>query len=247
MVKMSVVGASSVIALGLLAEAAAAQPNRVVAQLEAGRPAIGTFTRGAPDLDFVVIDAQYGDFELDAIAGRLQGLKDDGGATGALPVVRIPLSAVEAPESVVGDLIDLGVAGIMFPDIETPAQAARAIASMRDASTAGVWPEASSGRLLAMVQIESAAGIEQLDAVLDVPGIGVIFLGPTDLATSIGADGPDAPEVEALVQQALAVCVRRDVACGYPIVARSAEDAERQRDRRLGEGFKVLAVMTVPR
>ena len=205
---------------------------------------MGTFTRGAPNLDFVVIDAQYGDFDPDAIGERLRSLSSE---SEALPVVRIPLSAVDAPESVVGELIDLGVPGIMFPDIETPAQAVRAISSMRDASTAGVWPQAESGRLLAMVQIESTAGIDQLDAVLDVPGIGVIFLGPTDLAESIGAGGPDAPEVEALVQRALAVCVRRDVACGYPIVARSAGDAEKQRNRRLEEGFKVLAVMIVPR
>ena len=40
-----------------------------------------------------------------------------------------------------------------------------------------------------MIQIESLAGIEQLDEILDVPGIGVIFLGPTDPATSTGEEG----------------------------------------------------------
>ena len=250
MVRKSVAASVVAIAVGL-GVVSHAQPvaveNRVAARRDAGQPAIGTFTQGAPNLDFVVIDAQYGDFDLDAIEGRLQALKADRSGSSALPVVRIPLSAVEAPEAVVGALIELGVPGIMFPDIETPAQAVRAIASLRDASEAGVWPEAPSGQLLAMVQIESTVGIDQLDAVLDVPGIGVIFLGPTALAGAIGADGPDAPEVEVLVQQALAVCVRREVACGYPIVARSAADAEQQRERRLGEGFKVLAVMTVSR
>ena len=91
------------------------------------------------------------------------------------------------------------------------------------------------------------AGIEHLDEILDVPGIGVIFLGPTDLASSAGEDGPNAPRVDALVQQVLEVCLQRNIPCGYPIVARTRADAERETARRLGEGFKVLAVMTTGR
>ncbi len=98
-----------------------------------------------------------------------------------------------------------------------------------------------------MLQIESLVAIERLDDIQDVPGIGVIFLGPTDLATSIGADGPDAPQVEALVQNVLATCLARNVPCGYPIVARTPEDAERETARRVREGFAVLAVMTTAR
>ena len=75
----------------------------------------------------------------------------------------------------------------------------------------------------------------------------MVFLGSTDLATSTGEEGPNARRVEALVQQVLEVCVARGVPCGYPIVARSHEDAERETARRLAEGFKVLAVMTITR
>ncbi len=90
-------------------------------------------------------------------------------------------------------------------------------------------------------------GIQNLDEILDVPGIGVIFLGPTDLATSAGEDGPNAPRVDALVHQVLEACLARNIPCGYPIVARTPEDAERETARRLAEGFKVLAVMTTAR
>ena len=98
-----------------------------------------------------------------------------------------------------------------------------------------------------MLQIESLTGIENLDEILDVPGIGVIFLGPTDLAESAGEDGPNSPGVEALVQEVLQVCLVNDVPCGYPIVASTDEAAERETERRLSEGFIVLAVMTVAR
>ena len=78
-------------------------------------------------------------------------------------------------------------------------------------------------------------------------GVGAIFLGPTDLANAIGAEGPNAPQVEVLVQQVLGACLAAGVPCGYPIVAASPEAAARETARRLAEGFTVLAVMTVSR
>jgi len=115
------------------------------------------------------------------------------------------------------------------------------------AAGADVWPLDPAGSLVAMLQIETLAGIENLDEILEVPGIGVIFLGPTDLATSAGEDGPNAPRIDALVQQVLEACLERNIPVGYPIVARTPEDAERETARRLREGFTVLAVMTTAR
>ncbi len=255
--------------------------NRVIERLQQGRPAIGTFTRSAsPGLDFAVIDEQYGEFDIDGVREALAAMRDGDRAPFAAPIVRIPLAARDNPQAVVKQLLDVGVFGVMFPDIETKEQAMAAISSMRFAGVADagdqapvglrasesgsaprywglndedyraradVWPLDPSGKLVAMIQIESLAGIEHLDEILDVPGIGVVFLGPTDLATSTGEEGPNAPRVEALVQQVLEVCVARGVPCGYPIVARSHEDAERETARRLAEGFKVLAVMTITR
>ena len=228
----------------------AASVNRVIEQLRQGRPAIGTFTRTArPDLDFAVIDEQYGDFDIDGVREAVVAVEAGDGAPAVTPVVRIPLAARDAPEAVVKQVLDAGALSVMFPDIETRAQAMAAVSSMRFARAAGadVWPLDPSGKLVAMIQIESLAGIEHLDEILDVPGIGVIFLGPTDLATSAGEEGPNAPRVEALVQEVLEACLARNVPCGYPIVAPTREDAERETARRLAEGFKVLAVMTTAR
>lgn len=260
-----------------------APANRVIERLQQDRPAIGTFTRApGPDLDFAVIDTQYGEFDIDAVRQALLGMRTGNGPPAVMPIVRIPFAQREAPQAVVKQLLDAGVFGVMFPDIETPEQARTAISSMRFAHPAGasdahpaglrgsgsgsgsapgywglseddyrsradVWPLDPSGKLVAMLQIETLAGIANLDEILAVPGIGVIFLGPTDLATSAGEDGPNAPKVEALVQQVLEACLAKNIPCGYPIVAPTREDADRETARRLREGFKVLAVMTTAR
>lgn len=218
--------------------------NRVIQQLQEGRPVIGTFARSPrPGLDFAVIDEQYGDFDIDRVRDAIAGFRQGGEAFTTAPIVRTPLAVRDAPQEVVAQLVDAGVYGLMFPDVETKAQALAAITSMRNGPD-DVWPLNPNGKLLAMIQIESPTGINNLDQILEVPGIGVIFLGPTDIATAIGAEGPNSPRVELLVQEVLQVCLRENIACGYPIVAASPIDAERETARRLAEGFKVLAVMT---
>ena len=137
----------------------AASVNRVIEQLRQGRPAIGTFTRTArPDLDFAVIDEQYGDFDIDGVREAVVAIRAGDGAPAITPVVRIPLAARDAPEAVVKQVLDAGALGVMFPDIETRAQAMAAVGSMRVARAAGadIWPFDPAGTLVAMLQIEIA-------------------------------------------------------------------------------------------
>jgi 4-hydroxy-2-oxoheptanedioate aldolase len=279
-VTTSVVLALSVLCSPTLHGQDAAPDNRVIARLQQGSPAIGTFSRNPDDnLDFTVIDAQYGEFDIEAIRQVLSRIRPADEPPAVAPIVRIPVAVRHAPRDVVTQLLDLGAFGVMFPNIETPQQAVTAIESMRYASAplagrerlattgqrragfgsaprywglaegeyravADVWPLNPSGQLMSVLQIESLPGIERLDDILDVPGIGAIFLGPTDLAASIEADGPHAPDVEALVQRALSRCLARNIPCGYPIVAATREEADRETTRRLREGFTMLAVMT---
>ena len=269
---------ASALSAGMVQAQSSSPVNRVIENLFQDKPAIGTFTQTPEtDIDFTVIDEQYGDFDVNDVRKVLVDMRVNNRPPIVAPIVRIPLAVRDAPQDVVRQLLDAGVFGIMFPDIETQEQATAAISSMRFPQTAGaadqvppglrgsgygsapgywgtseeeyrtqadVWPLDPAGKLVAMIQIESLAGIRALNEILEVPGIGVIFLGPTDLASSIGAEGPNAPSVEALVQEVLQVCLARNIPCGYPIVANSHQEAERETARRLAEGFKVLAVMT---
>ena len=109
-------------------------------------PAIGSFTRTArPDLDFVVIDAQYGTFDIGPIRQILGGLRVGDGPPAVTPIVRIPYVARDAPHAVVKQLLAVGVFGVMFPDIETRDQAITAIGSMRFAQAPGARDSEPAG------------------------------------------------------------------------------------------------------
>ena len=219
----------------------------VIANLQNGRPVIGTFTSTpGPELDFTVIDAQYGAFDITAIRETITSIEQSDRSNHVSAIVRTPLAVRDLPQQVVHQLLSVGVDGLMFPDVETRAQAQAAVDSMRTGGN-GLWPVDPEGTLIAMIQIESPTAIQNLDDILDVAGIGVLFLGPTDMATAIGADGPDAATVEEMVQEVLQVCVARNIPCGYPIVAPDQEAAAQETARRLAEGFRVLAVMTSSR
>lgn len=97
---------------------------------------------------------------------------------------------------------------------------------------ADVWPLNPDGDLLAIMMIETAEGVRNADAIASVPGVGAIFMGPADLARSLGV--PDgAPEVEEALQTVLRACLDHDVACGKSM---SAEEMP----RRIQEGWRML-------
>ncbi len=102
---------------------------------------------------------------------------------------------------------------------------------------ADVWPLDSQGELLAMMFIESAEGVDNIEEIVSVPGVGAIFVGPSDLSTSMGYASPDAPEVEAAIQTVLAVCLEHDVPCAITANARTVAD-------RIAQGFRFVTVGT---
>jgi 4-hydroxy-2-oxoheptanedioate aldolase len=104
---------------------------------------------------------------------------------------------------------------------------------------ADVWPLNPEGDLLAIVMIESAEGLENVDAIARVPGIGALFLGAgADLSRSLGVT-LGSPELETAFQRILAACKRHNVPCG--LTAGSGEDVA----RRVREGWRLIR-STVP-
>lgn len=97
---------------------------------------------------------------------------------------------------------------------------------------ADVWPLNPRGDLMAVIQIETAEAMRNLDAILDVPGISAIFVGPADLALSMGTTGA---EVEAAVQRVLAGAKARNLPIGITTGAGTVE-------QRLREGFNFVTV-----
>ena len=272
--------------------------NRVIDQLERGQTVIGTQVRNPQvgslafaralaetDLHFGSFDMKTGLFDVARLQRALLGLIDKRGMleTGRFqsqvtPFARVPLAPHDHPDFVVGQMLDIGVAGFVFPEIENRQQAEVAIRSMRyphrdgyhsiqlhpSAAAAAwywgvseaeykkradVWPLNPEGELFAMLQIETAEGLRNLDDILQVPGVGAILIGPNTLSESLGEEGGlpregglsnFPPRVEAAIQTILRGCLERDVPCAIPVMGPTREATREEQQRREQEGFRVI-------
>jgi 4-hydroxy-2-oxoheptanedioate aldolase len=100
---------------------------------------------------------------------------------------------------------------------------------------ADVWPLDPQGELLSMMFIESDEGVENIEEIITVPGLGGIFIGPSDLSTSMGHTSAAAPEVEAAIQTVLRACLDHDVPCAITTGAGSVQE-------RIDQGFRFVTV-----
>ena len=100
---------------------------------------------------------------------------------------------------------------------------------------ADVWPLDPQGELLAVMFIESPEGVANIEEIITVPGLGGIFIGPSDLSTSMGYPSPAAPEVEAAIQTVLGACLEHDVPCAITTNAGNVQ-------QRIDQGFRFVTV-----
>lgn len=99
---------------------------------------------------------------------------------------------------------------------------------------ADTWPLDPRGELLAVLQIESREGVENIEEIITVPGVGAIFVGPSDLSNSYGVPG-NHPDVVNAIATVVAACTAHDVPCGITTGSGSVE-------QRLREGFNFVTI-----
>ncbi len=100
---------------------------------------------------------------------------------------------------------------------------------------ADLWPLNPQGDLLAIIMIESVEGMKNLDEILSVPGVGLLWAGiANDLSMSMGVP-QDSPEVEGALGSILKACLKHGVPCG---INASAGDIQ----KRIKEGWKYFDV-----
>jgi 4-hydroxy-2-oxoheptanedioate aldolase len=149
--------------------------------------------------DFICIDAEHSQIGRELIENLIRAADVHHVPT----MVRVP---GHAPESIAG-VLDAGAAGVLVPRVSTAAQAQAAVAATRypPLGERGVGPGRAAGygyripdylksandSLVLAVQIETAEGLRNVDAIVAVEGIDVIFIGPGDLSVSLDAMGPD--------------------------------------------------------
>jgi len=219
-------------------------PNKFKAALAAHQVQIGCWSAlaspistevlGLAGFDWLVLDGEHAPNDISTFIPQLMALK---GSVSA-PVVRVPTNDAV----IMKRLLDIGFYNFLIPFVETEEEARQAVAATRypplgvrgvsvshRANMFGTVPDyfaQSDKNITILVQIESQAGLDNIDAIAATEGVDGIFVGPSDLAAALGHLGNAGhPEVQQAIQHIFA----RAKAMGKPsgILAPVEADARR--------------------
>jgi 4-hydroxy-2-oxoheptanedioate aldolase len=226
------------------------------AGLGAGRCSFGTFATlgsaaavefaAADGFDFVVVDCQHG---LAGYADMVSALRAMA-AYPAVPLVRVPAGDDAAIERA----LDAGAAGVIVPGVESGARArevaarcrypehgTRSFGPVRSELLLGLDPAAVNQRVLCLVMIESREGLAAREEICAASGVDGIFVGPADLAVSLGLPPAAEPRPG---EHADAVRDIRECAVRHGLFAGIHAGTAAQAAQRAAEGFTLVTIST---
>lgn len=235
--------------------------NALKRALAEGRTQIGLFLGMADGhaaeivagagFDWLLVDGEHGPNDLRSVRAQLQSLA-------AWPVA-VPVRIPDHDPARIKQLLDVGVQTLLVPMVESGDQARALVRAMRypPAGVRGVgtalaraahwggvegYLQRADAEMCLIVQVESRAGLDALGEILAVEGVDGVFIGPSDLAASLGHLGDSAhPEVVAAVEQSIA----RIAAAGKAPGVFSTDPALARRYRELGARFIAVGADTL--
>ena len=181
---------------------------RFKAAMDSDKGALGPFmigtdpafveSAGHAGYDFVLLDMEHGTTTFETLPHLIRAAN----VAGVCPVVRVPRGS----DIWIDQALDVGAGGVMIPQIDTAEQARAAVSAAKfsPAGTRGTCRFVRSAGFGAVpgneyfskaqdtaviLQAEGKKAVENLDEILDVPGIDVVFVGPYDLSSSLGHVG----------------------------------------------------------
>lgn len=195
--------------------------------------------------DALTVDLQHGTADYASLLAMLPVIE----RSGAAALVRIPW----LDEGIVMRSLDAGGMGVIAPMIETPEDAARLVAACKYPpegrrsfgpirarfAWGNDYPSWANDEVVPLAMVETRAGVEALDEIASVPGLGGIYIGPSDLSISHGyAPGFDRqePEMQEVIFSILERCQTAGIRCC--LHCRSVEYAVGMTDK----GFSMLTV-----
>ena len=197
----------------------------------------------------VLLDLQHGVIDMGGAPAMLAAVRSAGGHA----LARIPVGEYQSASR----LLDWGAEMVVAPMIET-ADDARAFAGFMkyppdgqrsygparavqlSGLTADAYRTSANASTMAVVMIETRAALSNLDAILAVPGIDGVFVGPYDLSIALspeGEPGLDRPDTIAAMERV----VRQAKAAGKVCGAFGATAALVRRYLGLGFTFATLS------
>jgi 4-hydroxy-2-oxoheptanedioate aldolase len=217
-----------------------------------GKPAFGySLGMGSPlaaealastGIDFILLDNQHGTFGPDSTIACLIAMA----AGGAIPMARVARNDY----TMLGRLLDEGMMGIVVPMVHTveeaqaaasacryPPQGMRSWGWGRAARYGDDYPDRINDELFLAVQLESIQAVENAEAIMSTPGIDGCWVGPADLALSMGIHPRDAANDERharALERAVDACRNTGKIPG--LSCNSPEDMV----RRAGQGFQFV-------
>jgi 4-hydroxy-2-oxoheptanedioate aldolase len=223
--------------------------NTLKAKLKKGEGVVGAFNSlPSPDaveilafmgMDFVIIDAEHGVATLESCEHQVRAAE----AVGISTMMRI---ALNMPQNILRHL-DTGVMGAQIPQVDTaeearavvdavryPPQGKRGLAGVRAAGYGVAMPlgdyvKQANEELILCVQIETTKAIGNAAEILAVDGVDLVFLGPTDISSSMGYPGqPTHPEVMEAIEHVGKAAVSAGKWAGT--IARNADAYEHWRN-----------------
>lgn len=209
--------------------------NAAKQKMLAGKPAFGyALGTGAPavaellagtGIDFVMLDGQHGSFgpSGDSMIECFRAMA----AGAAVPMARVARNDY----TLIGRLLDEGALGIIIPMVHTPEEAKAAADACRfppRGTRSWGWGRAAAfgddyadwvnDQVFVAVQIESIQAVENAEAIMATPGVDGMWLGPSDLALSMGIHPRDMYQDDRharAVERALQACKNTGTAPGY--------------------------------
>ena len=204
--------------------------NKFKSALQAKQPQIGLWLSLAnaytaelcatAGFDWLLLDSEHAPNDVRGILAQLQAVAP----YRSQPVVR----PVTGDVALIKQLLDIGAQTLLVPMVDTAEQARHLVSATRyppegirgvgsAAARVSRWGQRSdyldraNDEVCLLVQAETALALQNIEEICAVDGVDGVFIGPADLAASLGHRGkPGHPEVQAAIEDAM----RRIIACG---------------------------------
>lgn len=201
--------------------------------------------------DWLLLDGEHAPNTVQDLYHQLQAVAP----YASHPVIR----PIEGSKSLIKQALDIGAQTLLIPMVDTAEQARQVVSAMRyppvgergvgaSVARAARWGRVenymaqANDSLCLLVQVESKAALENLDAILDVEGIDGVFIGPADLSASLGyPDNAGHPEVQRIIQESLERIRAAGKAAGFLAV----DPAMAQKCLQWGANFIAVGVDTM--
>ena len=196
--------------------------------------------------DSVTVDMQHGVQDYLSCVACFQGIQ----LSPATPMVRVPWNE----PGIIGKVLDAGAMGVICPMVNTPEEAralvqyckyppagTRSNGPIRAGAygSSGNYQKTANDEILVIPMIETKTAIENIEKILDVPGIDGIYVGPSDLSFSYGLEPKldvEDPFILGIYDKLLAETSKRGIAAGLH------NGTAAYANRMIKKGFKLVTI-----